>query len=86
MADRQRYYDPVCNEIPEAVKIILDLRFSGITAVLFVVVIDIFQNIAVKLLLGTDQGLNPPLERKRQERIFLGSTAKSKSPNVPEVL
>ena len=55
MAQRERDNDPVSDKIPEAVEIILYLCFRGVCPMLFIVIVDVFQNIAVELLFGTDQ-------------------------------
>jgi hypothetical protein len=71
MAQRKRDNDPVSNKIPEAVEIILYLGFRGVCPMLFIVIVDVFQNIAVELLFGAYQGLDAAFKRERQERVRL---------------
>ena len=65
------YNNPVCNQIPEIMQMILDIRFRRIGAVLLIVVIDIFQDISVELLLRPDKGFDPSLKCKSKVGIVL---------------
>ena len=71
MTYRKRYNYPVGNEIPETVQISLYLGLTRITAVFFIVVVNVFKNITVKLLFCPDQRLDASLKGKGEERILL---------------
>ena len=69
MANGHRDDDAVGNQVAE-IQLALDLGFGRERAILLVIVVDKFKDIAVELFFGANQGLDATLERERKEGIF----------------
>ncbi len=69
MANGHRDDDAVGNQVAE-IQLALDLGFGRECAILLVIIVDKFKDIAVVLFFGANQGLDATLERERKEGIF----------------
>ena len=69
MANRHRDNDTVSNQVTE-IQLALDFGFGRECAILLVIVVDKFKDIAVELFFGTNQGLDASLECECKEGVL----------------